>query len=453
MHVLSPRTLFGDDGDVLYERQFQLLVWATLLVAVGVALVSPILESLTGPFGVSSAAIGQLVAAYVAPGIVVVPVSGLLADRYGRKPLVVFGLVVFGLAGAAIALTTDFRVVLGLRFLQGLGSATLSPVIITALGDLYDGAREATAQGIRFTAVGVGQAAIPPISGFLVGVGWQYPFLLYALTVPVGLAVWAWFDEPTAIGSARDATADADERSSEVDDSPADVDDPAATRGDAVDDAPADGRGQLRALAALATKRRVLAVMAARMVPTAGWYAVLTYSSILVVSVLGGSPAIAGTLVAATSLAKAVAATQVGRATAVFPRRVDLLLVVHVLLGAGLVVAGFAPSFVWAGAGFVAVGLGLGITMSVYRSVMTSFAPEHLRGGMVSVSETWGKVTATAVPVLMGVVVLALAPSLGRAVAVRWTLAGVGLVGVVIAVPALLLAIRSPAVSPNQTID
>ena len=425
--MVSSRTLFGEEGDVLHDQQFQLLLSAIPLVAVGVALISPILESLTGPFGVSSTAIGQMVAVYVAPGIVVIPVSGLVADRYGRKPLVVFGLVLFGIAGSAIALTTDFRIALGLRFLQGLGWSALSPVVITAVGDLYTGAREATAQGIRFTTVGVAQAAIPPIAGFLVVFGWQYPFLLYALAVPIGFAIWLWFDEPTSIGA------------------------------EAGDDDPApesfEGQSQLRALAALSTRPRVLTVLVARQVPTFAWYAVLTYNSILVVQVLGGTPGIAGTLIAASSMAKAIAATQVGRATAYFRRRVDLLLVVHVLLALGLAASGFAPSLAWAGVGFVAIGLGLGVTMSIYRSVFTSFAPAELRGGLTSVSETSGRVTATSAPILLGASILFLEPTIGSATAIRWTIAGAGLVGGAVAVPALLVAIRSPAVSPDQTID
>ena len=420
-------SLFGEEGDVLYERQFQLLLSSTLLVAVGVALVSPILETLTGPFGVSSTAIGGLVSAYVAPGIVVIPVTGLLADRYGRKPLVVWGLLLFGVAGSAIAFTTDFRVALALRFVQGVGWSALSPVVITALGDLYSGAREATAQGIRFTAVGVSQAAVPPVAGLLVVLGWQYPFLLYALAVPFGVAIWLWFEEPTSIGAA-------------------------ATDGGDVT-CGVGGSGQLRALGALATRSRVLFVLLARQVPTFTWYAVLTYNSILVVQVLGGSPGVAGTLIAAASVGKAAAATQVGRATAYFDRRVDLLLLVHVLLGLGLVVSGLASSFVWVGVGFVAIGVGLGVTMSIYRSVFTSFAPEHLRGGMVSVSETSGRVTAASTPILMSAVVLWLEPTVGTTTAVRWTLVGAGLVGVAIALPALLVAIRSAAVSPEQTID
>lgn len=425
--MVSPRTLFGDEGDVLYERQFQLLLSSIPPVAVGVALVSPILESLTGPFGVSSTAIGQIVAVFVAPGIVVIPVSGLLADRYGRKPLVVFGLVLFGIAGTAIALTNEFRIALILRFLQGLGWATLTPVIITALGDLYSGTREETAQGIRFTTVGIAQAAVPPVAGFLVFFGWQYPFLLYASAIPIGLAVWIWFEEPTSIGStARDGEL--------------------ATGS-------TNGLNQLRSIASLVTQSRVLTVLIARQVPTFTWYAVLTYNSVIVVQVLGGSPSLAGTLIAASSMAKAGAAAQVGRMTAFFDRRFDILLIVHLLLGSGLVISGFAPSFLWVGVGFVGIGVGLGIAMSLYRSVVTSFAPEHLRGGIVSISETWGRVTAASAPILLGGVIVLLESTVGSAMAVRWTMAGAGIVPGVIAVAALVIANRSPAVTSEQTLD
>lgn len=406
---------------MLEDRQFQLLLSPPMLVSVGVALLSPILESLTGPFGVSSTAIGQMVAAYVAPGIVVIPLTGLIADRYGRKPPIVFGLLLFGVGGTAIAFTTDFQVALGLRFLQGLGWAALSPVVITALGDLYSGAREATAQGLRFTGVGVAQAAVPPIAGFLVVFGWQYPFFLYALAIPFSLSIWWWFEEPTSFEAS-------------------------------ADDRP-DAGGQLRALTTLSTRPRVLATLVARQVPTFTWYTVLTYNSILVVSVLGGSPGLAGTLIAASSAGKAAAATQVGRATAFFDRRVDLLILVHLLLAGGLVVSGFAPSFAWVAVGFVAIGVGLGFTMSIYRSVVTSFAPVHLRGGITSVSETSGRVSAAGAPVLLGAVIVAMESSVGSALAVRWTLAGAGLIGGVVAVVALVVAIRSPAVSDEQTID
>jgi MFS family permease len=84
---VSVESLVGEDGDVLYERRFQALLAANLLAPLGITLVSPLLDTLSGPFGVSTARLGLLVSAYTAPPILLIPVAGILADRVGRKPV------------------------------------------------------------------------------------------------------------------------------------------------------------------------------------------------------------------------------------------------------------------------------------------------------------------------------------------------------------------------------
>lgn len=154
-------SLLGKDADVLSQRNFQALLVTNLLAPLGVPLLSPILSSLTEPFGVSTARIGLLIAAYTAPPIVLIPIAGILADRYGRKPVMLTGVLLFGVGGMGIAFVTDFRLAIGLRLLQGVGFAGLTPIIITSIGDLYVDSREATAQGVRFMSSGVYQSVFP----------------------------------------------------------------------------------------------------------------------------------------------------------------------------------------------------------------------------------------------------------------------------------------------------
>lgn len=129
--------LLGDEADILTDGRFQLLLLPSLLITLDTTLVSPILDSLIGVFGVSTAEIGLLVTAAVAPPILLIPVGRIMADRYGRRPVLVLGTILFGSAGSAIAFTTDFRVALGLRAIQGVGFAFTLPVIITSIRDLY----------------------------------------------------------------------------------------------------------------------------------------------------------------------------------------------------------------------------------------------------------------------------------------------------------------------------
>jgi len=83
-----------------------------ILVPFGNGLLSPILNSLIDPLGVSAADIGLMISVFTTPSVLIISLAGVLADRYGRKPLFVSSILLSGLAGTAIALTTNYRVVL-----------------------------------------------------------------------------------------------------------------------------------------------------------------------------------------------------------------------------------------------------------------------------------------------------------------------------------------------------
>jgi MFS family permease len=386
--MLSLGSLFGDDVDLLRERNFQLLLLANVMAPMGSGVLSPILDSLTGPFGVSPARIGLLISAFTAPAIIIMPVAGLLADRYGRKPLLLAGLLLFGLGGTAIVLTTDFTVALGLRFLQGMGFAGMTPIIITSIGDMYAGAREAAAQGFRFTVSGLTQAIFPIASGVIVLLAWQYPFLLYALAFPVAMVVFLWFEEPTNDGTAATDTTDA-------------------------------VGGDTQSLRDLLSYRRVRMIVLARGLAVVVWIAFITYNSILVVQFLGGTPTDAGLLVAIGSITFASVATQAGRITDVFDSRLVPLIVGNLCLGGGFTTLLFAPGLVVAGVGSCVMGAGVGVTLSLYRSIITGYAPAEVRAGLVSLSEAFGRVTATLTPVLMGAIISTASTMVGFQSAVR----------------------------------
>jgi MFS family permease len=187
--VVSTPSITGTHAGLVRERPFQLLLLINVLPPLGTALLSPVLGSLVEPLGASTANIGLLMSAFTGPAVLVIPIAGVISDRYGRRPVLVFGLVWFGLTGTAIGFVSTFRAALVLRLLQGVGFAALTPIIITSLGDLYSGSKEATAQGLRFTGSGLSQTVFPLVAGVLVGIAWQYPFALYAVAFPVAAVV------------------------------------------------------------------------------------------------------------------------------------------------------------------------------------------------------------------------------------------------------------------------
>lgn len=401
--------LFGEDAAVLEHRDFQLVLLVTVPTLLGTTVLSPVLDSLIQPFGTTTADVGLLISAFTAPAILIIPVAGAIADRIGRKPVLVASLLLFGTAGSAIALTTDFRVALGLRLLQGAAFAGLNPILITTVRDIFEGPAEATGQGLRVMVAGFGQTVFAPVAGLLVVIAWQLPFLLYAMAFPIALAVLVWFEEPTN-------------------------DDPPASD---------TGAGYVRELLALLSHRRVLALVIARGLVLVVWFGFLTFNSIVVVRLLGGTPGQAGALVAVGSLSYALAASQAGRVTAALDSRLYPLLSGNCILGAGLAAFAFAPGLLIAAGGVAASSVGFGLTLALYRSAITGLAPARLRAGLVSVAEAGGRLVATLTPIAMGAAMTALTPALGFGSAVRTVVGGAGLLTFAVTTICVLIAARA----------
>lgn len=404
----------GENEELLWDRPFQLLLLANVLPPLGTALLSPVLDSLIEPFGASAANIGLLMSAYSAPAILMIPIIGVLADRYGRRPVILFGLLCFGTAGTAIALTTNFRVALLLRLLQGVGFAALTPIIITSLGDIYTGLKETTAQGFRFTGSGLTQMIFPLVAGALVTVAWQYPFYLHLIAFPIAAMIYVWFEEP------------------------------ADTHATGTDNRKI--REQLEDLWTLVRQQRVLAMVIARGTPNVVWIGFLTYNSIIVVELMDGSPTQAGILAALGSLSYAASATQAGRITSVFESRLYPLLAMNGALAAGLSIVLIAGSVRVAYAGVVLMGSGFGILLSLYRSIVTDLATDALRGSLVSLAEAVGRLTTTLTPIGMSAGIAVAIPRFGFDRSIQLVGIGTGVATTVVGIVCLVLANTAPPV-------
>lgn len=410
-------TLLGDDGEILRDPSFQVLLFANLNGALGGAIVAPILSSLIEPFGATPTSIGLIISAYAAPAIFVIPLAGVIADRFGRKPVLVSGLTAFGFGGVAIAFTTDFAVVLALRSLQGLGFAAIIPTIITSIGDIYDDTRETAAQGFRFTTTGVSQAVFPVIAGFLVVLGWRYPFFLYAISLPAAVLVYSRMDEPSP--AIRDGGSNAGDVRPSV-------------------------RTNLSTLVGFVSNSRVIAILVGRALPLVVWIGLLTYLSVIVVRLQSGTPQQAGLLIAGGSLVLAGSASQIGRIVAVVASPFYPLAGGAVSFGVGLSLVALSPTVLLDAVGIVLTGFGLGVTLALYRSILTNLGPVEIRGGVVSLGESLGRIAATVTPIAMGGTIQSLAPTLGFDAALRVTIIGFAAATTVASVGCLGVAYLGP---------
>ncbi|AKQ65142.1 drug resistance transporter, EmrB/QacA family [Myxococcus hansupus] len=123
--------------------------------------------------------------AYMLSSTITVPIYGKLADLYGRKPVLLFGIALFLVGSIASGMSTSMAMLIAFRTLQGLGAGAMQPVALTIIGDLYTLEERAKVQG-AFSAVWGLAGLIGPITGgFIVKyLTWHWVFFI---NVPVGV--------------------------------------------------------------------------------------------------------------------------------------------------------------------------------------------------------------------------------------------------------------------------
>ena len=178
------------------EKNVIIIFGITLIAVMGIASITPAFPGIIRYFGISTQQVGWLIAAFTLPGIFLTPVSGILADRLGRKMVLVPSLFIFGIAGFMCSFMRDFHSLLALLFVEGIGAAGLSSINITLIGDLFSGEKRTALMGYNASILSIGTAAYPALGGFIAVFGWQYIFYLPLLAIPLGIFVMFGLNNP-----------------------------------------------------------------------------------------------------------------------------------------------------------------------------------------------------------------------------------------------------------------
>lgn len=154
-------------------------------------LVTPAIPDILAEFDLPGDRAGLLVATGSVAGIVIAPVAGFLADRFGRRIVLTVCLGIFGVFGGLAAVAPTFEILLLARFLQGVGSAALVNLAVVLIGDNWTGPDRTRLVGRNSAVLTIGLAAIPVVSGAITeATSWRVAFGVY--TVALGTAVAAW---------------------------------------------------------------------------------------------------------------------------------------------------------------------------------------------------------------------------------------------------------------------
>ena len=174
---------------IYLDTNLQIIFGITLAYIMGVSSITPAFPKIVKELNISVKDVGLLITAFSLPGILLVPFLGVVADRWGRKRIIIPSLMLFGIAGGLCFFVRDFKLLLVLRLIQGIGAAPLGSLTVTIIGDIYSRKELVAAMGYNSSIRSIGSAGYPAIGGALAMMGWHYPFILPVIAIPIGFFV------------------------------------------------------------------------------------------------------------------------------------------------------------------------------------------------------------------------------------------------------------------------
>jgi MFS family permease len=351
---------------VRIEKNAIIIFGITLIAVMGISSITPAFPGIIKYFGISTQQVGWLITAFTLPGIFLTPVSGILADRFGRKLVLVPSLFIFGIAGFMCSFMRDFHLLLVFLFIEGIGAAGLSSINITLIGDLYSGEKRTALMGYNASILSIGTAAYPALGGFIAVFGWQYIFYLPLLAIPLAIFVIFGLNNPE----------------------------------------PKDHQGigeYFRRIWKSINQRSVWGLFLVNMLVFVLLYgAYLTYFPILLSERLQASSVQIGMMMSIMSLVTAATSSQLGRINKRFRSKTILLLGTTFYFLAMLSLL-FSQSWTQVVVSVIVFGLGHGLLLPSIQNLLVGFASIKERAAFMSVNSMVLRIGQTIGPLLIGV--------------------------------------------------
>jgi AAHS family 4-hydroxybenzoate transporter-like MFS transporter len=190
------------DDQKIGPFQIQLLIISFLVMMIdgydigAAAFAGP---SLIHEWGLRGPELGVLFSATLISGLLGSPLLGYLSDRFGRKRIIIYSALYFGILTTAAVLATNVNSLMLLRFLAGIGIAGMLPVVVTLNNEFAPRGFRATMVVIMFTGVTFG-GGLPGLvaAKFIPTYGWHILFWVGGL-VAIAIAILLTFTLPESI--------------------------------------------------------------------------------------------------------------------------------------------------------------------------------------------------------------------------------------------------------------
>lgn len=170
----------------------------SFFIFLGMSIVSPILPLYAESFNVSFTLVSLSISMYALGRFIVDLPVGIVADRFGRRPLMIVGTALITITSFLNAITSSFTEFLIYRLIQGAGSSMWMTSRTTLLADMLKPEERGRVMSYFQSFMLIGSAAGPTIGGIVATI-WDIraPFYFYALTGLISLVLtFIWIKEP-----------------------------------------------------------------------------------------------------------------------------------------------------------------------------------------------------------------------------------------------------------------
>lgn len=161
------------------------VVFCCLLELIDTSIVNVALTQMMGNLSATQQEVSWVIASYAIANVIVIPMTGFLAEQFGRKNYYLASVILFTLASMACGQSTSLPELVIFRFIQGVGGGALMATSQAILIDTFPPKQLPLGQALFGMGVIIGPTIGPTLGGYIVE-NYSWPWIFY-VNVPVGI--------------------------------------------------------------------------------------------------------------------------------------------------------------------------------------------------------------------------------------------------------------------------
>src|SRR6476646_11154109 len=160
-------------------------VSAAIMELIDTSIVNVALTDMSGSLGVSIEDISWVITAYAIANVIIIPLTGFLAEYFGRKNYYIASMIIFTFASYMCGQSTGLVEIVVWRFVQGVGGGALLSTSQAILFDAFEPQDRPIASGLFGMGLVLGPTLGPTVGGYIIE-HFSWP-LIFMINIPIGI--------------------------------------------------------------------------------------------------------------------------------------------------------------------------------------------------------------------------------------------------------------------------